>query len=87
MNGENAFVYYTSPNQVNVLTPPDLAPGLVQRRTVESKTQRALGCFMQVDFIRGSVRLSSSGSQIRTRPRPPISFFGKWSRDCNRLHK
>jgi uncharacterized protein (TIGR03437 family) len=30
MNGENAFVYYVSPNQTNVLTPPDLAPGPVQ---------------------------------------------------------
>jgi uncharacterized protein (TIGR03437 family) len=30
MNGENAFVYYISPNQVNVLTPPDLTPGPVQ---------------------------------------------------------
>jgi uncharacterized protein (TIGR03437 family) len=30
INGENAFVYYISPNQVNVLTPPDLASGLVQ---------------------------------------------------------
>jgi uncharacterized protein (TIGR03437 family) len=30
MNGENAFVYYISPAQVNVLTPPDLAPGPVQ---------------------------------------------------------
>ncbi len=30
MNGENAFVFYISPNQVNVLTPPDLAPGPVQ---------------------------------------------------------
>ena len=29
MNGENAFVYYISPNQVNVLTPPDLSPGPV----------------------------------------------------------
>jgi uncharacterized protein (TIGR03437 family) len=32
MNGESAFVYYISPNQVNVLTPPDLAPGTVQVR-------------------------------------------------------
>jgi len=30
MNGENAFVYYVSPTQLNVLTPPDLAPGPVQ---------------------------------------------------------
>jgi uncharacterized protein (TIGR03437 family) len=30
MNGENAFVDYISANQVNVLTPPDLAPGPVQ---------------------------------------------------------
>jgi uncharacterized protein (TIGR03437 family) len=30
MNGENAYVYYISPSQVNVLTPSDLAPGPVQ---------------------------------------------------------
>jgi uncharacterized protein (TIGR03437 family) len=30
MNGANAFVYYISPNQVNVLTPPDLPPGPLQ---------------------------------------------------------
>jgi uncharacterized protein (TIGR03437 family) len=30
MNGENAYVYYISPAQVNVLTPPDLAVGPVQ---------------------------------------------------------
>lgn len=30
MNGENAYVYYISPGQINVLTPPDLAPGPVQ---------------------------------------------------------
>ena len=30
MNGENAYVYYISPGQINVLTPLDLAPGLVQ---------------------------------------------------------
>ncbi|MBZ5610168.1 MAG: SBBP repeat-containing protein [Acidobacteriia bacterium] len=30
MNGEKAFVYYISGTQVNVLTPPDLAPGPVQ---------------------------------------------------------
>jgi uncharacterized protein (TIGR03437 family) len=30
MNGENAYVYYIGPNQIDVLTPPDLAPGPVQ---------------------------------------------------------
>jgi uncharacterized protein (TIGR03437 family) len=30
MNGLNAYVYYISPTQVNVLTPPSLQPGLVQ---------------------------------------------------------
>jgi uncharacterized protein (TIGR03437 family) len=30
MNGENAYVYYISGTQINVLTPPDLAPGTVQ---------------------------------------------------------
>jgi uncharacterized protein (TIGR03437 family) len=30
MNGKNAFVSYISSNQVNVLTPPDLAPGPVR---------------------------------------------------------
>jgi uncharacterized protein (TIGR03437 family) len=32
MNGENAYVYYISPSQVNVLTPLDLAVGPVQVR-------------------------------------------------------
>jgi len=30
MNGEKAYVYYISSSQINVLTPPDLAPGPVQ---------------------------------------------------------
>jgi uncharacterized protein (TIGR03437 family) len=30
MNGENAYVYYISGTQINVLTPSDLAPGPVQ---------------------------------------------------------
>jgi uncharacterized protein (TIGR03437 family) len=30
MNGKSAYVYYTSPEQVNVLTPPDLPSGPVQ---------------------------------------------------------
>jgi uncharacterized protein (TIGR03437 family) len=30
MNGENAYVYYVSPGQINVLTPPDLTSGPVQ---------------------------------------------------------
>src|ERR1043166_5184864 len=29
VNGKNAFVYYISPTQVNVLTPPDPIPALV----------------------------------------------------------
>jgi uncharacterized protein (TIGR03437 family) len=29
LNGENAFVYYISPGQINILTPPDLKPGPV----------------------------------------------------------
>jgi uncharacterized protein (TIGR03437 family) len=30
MNGEPCYVYYISPNQIDVLTPPNLAPGPVQ---------------------------------------------------------
>ena len=30
MNGQNAFVYFISPGQINVLTPPNLAAGSVQ---------------------------------------------------------
>jgi uncharacterized protein (TIGR03437 family) len=30
MNGEKAYVYYISPTQLNILTPPDLAPGTVE---------------------------------------------------------
>jgi uncharacterized protein (TIGR03437 family) len=31
-NGENAYLYYISPTQLNVLTPPDLASGAVEVR-------------------------------------------------------
>ncbi|HEV1286055.1 MAG TPA: SBBP repeat-containing protein [Bryobacteraceae bacterium] len=30
MNGESAYIYYLGPNQIDVLTPPDLASGPVQ---------------------------------------------------------
>jgi uncharacterized protein (TIGR03437 family) len=30
MNGESAYVYYIGPNQIDVLTPPDLASGPIQ---------------------------------------------------------
>ena len=30
VNGKNAFVYYISPAQVNILTPPDAIQGTVQ---------------------------------------------------------
>jgi uncharacterized protein (TIGR03437 family) len=30
LNGENAYVYYISPTQINILTPPDMAAGTVQ---------------------------------------------------------
>jgi uncharacterized protein (TIGR03437 family) len=30
LNGENAYIYYISPTQVNILTPPDLSVGTVQ---------------------------------------------------------
>jgi uncharacterized protein (TIGR03437 family) len=30
INGKNAFVYYISPTQVNILTPPDAMPGSAQ---------------------------------------------------------
>jgi uncharacterized protein (TIGR03437 family) len=30
MNGESTYIYYIGPNQIDVLTPPDLAPGPVQ---------------------------------------------------------
>jgi len=41
MNGENAYVYYISPSQVNVLTPPDLAPGTVQVMVTNGGTTSA----------------------------------------------
>ena len=36
MNGESAYVYYISPAQINVLTPPDLAAGPVQVQVTTS---------------------------------------------------
>ena len=34
LNGEKAFVYYISPTQINILTPPDLAAGMVQAQVM-----------------------------------------------------
>jgi uncharacterized protein (TIGR03437 family) len=36
MNGESAYVYYISPTQINVLTPPDLVTGSVQVQVTTS---------------------------------------------------
>ena len=41
MNGENAYVYYISPSQVNVLTPPDLASGPVQVKVTNGQVTSA----------------------------------------------
>lgn len=42
MNGKNAYVYYISSNQLNVLTPPDLAAGPVQVQAFNNGSQSAL---------------------------------------------
>jgi len=36
MNGKNAFLYYISANQLNVLTPPDLALGTLQVQVINN---------------------------------------------------
>ena len=36
LNGEKAYVYYISPTQINILTPPDLATGTVQMQAATS---------------------------------------------------
>ena len=41
MNGENAYVYYISPVQINVLTPSDLAPGPVTVKVTSGGTTSA----------------------------------------------
>ncbi len=37
MNGLNAYIYYISGNQLNVLTPPNLAPGSVQVKVTKAQ--------------------------------------------------
>ena len=41
MNGESAYMYFISPSQLNVLTPPDLAPGPVQVRVTNGAVTTA----------------------------------------------
>jgi uncharacterized protein (TIGR03437 family) len=41
INGVNAFVYYISPTQINVLTPPNLPTGLVQIQVTNQGAQSA----------------------------------------------
>jgi uncharacterized protein (TIGR03437 family) len=42
MNGEKTYVYYISPTQLNILTPPDLAPGpVLVQATANGRTSAA----------------------------------------------
>jgi uncharacterized protein (TIGR03437 family) len=41
VNGVNAYVYYISPTQVNFLTPPNLAPGVVEVQITNGGTKSA----------------------------------------------
>lgn len=41
LNGVSAYVYYISPEQINVLAPPSLAPGLVQVQVTNNGNQTA----------------------------------------------
>jgi uncharacterized protein (TIGR03437 family) len=48
LNGENAYVYYISPTQLNVLTPPDLAVGPVKVQvTANAQTSSMVSVWAQ----------------------------------------
>ncbi len=48
INGVNAFVYYISPTQINVLTPPNLATGLAQIQVTNAGVQSAAANIVSV---------------------------------------
>lgn len=45
LNGKNAYIYYISPGQLNVLTPPDLATGSIQ---IQINNNGSTGVFFNV---------------------------------------
>jgi uncharacterized protein (TIGR03437 family) len=53
MNGEKTYMYYVSPTQLNILTPPDLAPGPVAVEVTEGNQTSAA-------FLVESATLSTS---------------------------
>ncbi len=62
MNGEKAFVYYISGDQINILTPPDLAPGVV---SVQVNNNGATGEFsVQAQTLSESFFLFNGGPYI-----------------------
>jgi uncharacterized protein (TIGR03437 family) len=79
MNGENAFVYYTSPNQVNVLTPPDLAPGVVQVTVTMGRNDKrrvySLGAAILAFLLHPRCRTLHSGHARRWEPFGPTSLY------------
>jgi uncharacterized protein (TIGR03437 family) len=53
MNGASAYIYYISPGQLNVLTPPNLAPGIVQVQ-VTANGQTSATSFVQSQALSAS---------------------------------
>jgi len=65
VNGKSAFVYYISPTQVNILTPPDAVLGQVQVQLINGATTSA-AVTVQAQAISPSFFVFSGGYVIAT---------------------
>ena len=75
MNGISAYMYFISPTQLNVLSPPNLAPGPVQ---VQSHLRRSHhGCVHGSSADGISFVFCLRRHRIRPRPTPTVTFWDR----------
>ena len=63
MNGENAFVYYISPTQVNILTPPDAMQGSIDV-VLTNNTSSSVAALSQAQPISPSFFVFNGGPYV-----------------------
>lgn len=75
VNGKAAYVYYISPAQVNILTPPDAMQGSVQVQVTSNSTTSA-PMTVQVQSLSPSFFVFNAG-RMSPRSTPTVAFSGR----------
>jgi len=71
VNGKTAYVYYISPSQINILTPPDALPATIQvvvSNGVDSASFTVAGAAISPSFFQCNSNMSYTSFSWLTRP-------------------